>query len=183
MISKLFGILNDTGGIGTWGIAIFTAFLVAGIVLQFRAFLSEQKKARRDAEFESYKQLDNVYYNIQTLIVGNPHLVKFNSVKTDDQRIQYDAFAFMVWNFIETIYDYVWDEAQGGLRNADAKSYLRETWEVIIQYEGQLHKIWLLDPKNKVKFKPRFYEAATGIANGQPISWPASRKSHVVTRG
>ena len=59
--------------------------------------------------------------------------------------MQYDAFAFMVWNFIEAIYDY-----------GESDAALKETWGVIMVYEATLHRAWFEDPRNHLKFKDRF---------------------------
>ena len=62
------------------------------------------------------------------------------------KRHEYDVYAFMVWNFIETIYDKCQNDRT-----------LKETWGCIIIEEGQRHREWFLRAENKPKFKDRFH--------------------------
>ena len=60
---------------------------------------------------------------------------------------QYGAYAFMVWNFVETIFD----RSQGW-----SNRRLRETWYPIIASENALHREWFDLPDNRRRFKQRF---------------------------
>jgi hypothetical protein len=110
-------------------VAIGTLILAFGIPWTIVYALRE----KRDA---FYGTLDNTYFEIQKTIIQYPHLCRPDPAgKTPDQLCQYDAFAFMVWNFLESIYDYAEDD-----------QVLRETWDCI------------LHPSNRPKFKPSFLE-------------------------
>ncbi|MDZ4081712.1 MAG: hypothetical protein U1E10_02155, partial [Bdellovibrionales bacterium] len=56
-----------------------------------------------------------------------------------------DLYAFMVWNFIETIVD-----------RCQNNKALSETWSPIILVEAKKHYAWFVKPENKDKFKESF---------------------------
>ena len=60
-----------------------------------------------------------------------------------DQKIKYELYAFMCWNFCETVFD-------------KQDKELMKTWAVIIQSESQLHAKWFEKLENYDKFKPSF---------------------------
>lgn len=102
-------------------------------------------REKRDA---FYATLDRTYFEIQKAIIDNPHLCRPNpDGKTADQICQYEAFAYMTWNFLESIFDYAEDD-----------KVLRETWDCVLRYEACLHGAWFLEPRNRSKFKSRFHD-------------------------
>jgi hypothetical protein len=60
---------------------------------------------------------------------------------------EYDAYAAMVWNFLETIVD----RCEG-----TADRHLRDTWYPIVATENAMHRTWFDMPENRRKFKERF---------------------------
>jgi hypothetical protein len=128
-------------------IALGTLVLAAGIPWSIGL-------SRRDERNRFYATLDQTYFEIQKLIVDQPHLCQPNlEAKTTDQILQYDAFAFMSWNFVESIYDYA---------IAGQDENLRKTWECILRYESNLHREWFMEPRNAVKFKRDFKDWIIG---------------------
>lgn len=120
-------------------LALFTLILAVGVPLSI-AYSARQE---RDT---FYATLDRAYFDIQKTIVEYPHLANPDPTsKTPDQITQYDAFAFLTWNFVESIFDYAEDNA-----------VLRETWDCILRYEAALHGAWFLEPRNRPKFKKKF---------------------------
>ncbi len=120
-------------------IAIGTIVLAVGIPLAI-------KSAGREERDTFYATLDRTYLEIQKLIVEHPHLSQPNPAgKTPEQIVQYDAFAFIVWNFIEAIYDYSKQEKP-----------LAVTWGCVLQYEAGAHSAWFGNAENRKKFKPEF---------------------------
>jgi len=118
--------------------------------------------SNRQESLSYYATLDATYTDIQKQIVEHPHLaVPDRTGKSQEQLIQYDAFAFNVWNFIEAIYDY-----------SETKPELLKTWECIIIYEANLHGEWFRKPENhEHKFKRPFFdfirknELVTGLSD------------------
>jgi hypothetical protein len=122
-------------------IALGTIVLAFGIPYTIR----EASRQERDT---FYATLDRTYFDIQKLQIDYPHLgLSDRDTKTPEQITQYNAFAFIVWNFIETIYDYSKEEKP-----------LATTWKCILQYEAQKHAAWFLNPENHPKFKPEFID-------------------------
>jgi hypothetical protein len=101
--------------------------------------------ARADARNRFYSELDRIYLDIQKLIIQMPYLSNPRSIKTPEQTIQYGAFAFVTWNFIESIYDY-----------SQQDESLLDTWKCVFLYESSLHREWFDKPENRPKFKKRF---------------------------
>ncbi|MGA3159978.1 MAG: hypothetical protein ABSC77_02090 [Terracidiphilus sp.] len=122
-------------------IAIGTVLLAIGVPLSLWLAGNEER-------FTFYATLDKTYSEIQKLIIEKPHLAQPHPKgKTSDQLVQYDAFAFDVWNFIEAIYDYSKDKPE-----------LLKTWKCVIFYEANLHGVWFNKPENHKKFKKAFFD-------------------------
>ena len=90
-----------------------------------------------------------MYFDILKMTMESPHLRNPELVPEHDmnKRHEYDVYAFMVWNFIETIYD-----------KCQSDRTLKETWGCIIIEEGRRHREWFLRAENKTKFKDRFHK-------------------------
>jgi hypothetical protein len=79
----------------------------------------------------------------------HPDLLEFPTSPDPNKVREYDAYAFMVWNFVETIYD----RCQGW---GWSKKRLRETWYPVIAAENARHRGWFDVPQNRRKFKHNF---------------------------
>jgi hypothetical protein len=120
-------------------IAIGTLILAIGVPYA----INDSSSKQRDA---FYATMDRAYFDIQKLIIEYPHLASTElQDKSPEEITQYDAFAFIVWNFIESIYDYSKEEKN-----------LAETWECILKFESVKHAAWFHRPENRVKFKTSF---------------------------
>ena len=129
-------------------IAIANVFIAVGTLVLAVGIPYAIKDASREERDNFYATLDRTYFDIQKLIIEHPHLSQPDPAgKTPDQVIQYDAFAFAVWNFIETIYDYSREEKR-----------LIETWGCVIGFEARTHAAWFMKPESRGKFKPSFIE-------------------------
>ncbi len=131
--------------ISTLGLAVATILLMGATFVIALGVRAEMGKYREDSRFHNYTQIDNIYYSIQREIILHPHLSEPIGKRNEGERCQYDAFAFMTWNFIEAIYD-----------QCEGDKNLHETWDVIVQYEAHRHKIWFLEDRNQKKFKRSF---------------------------
>ncbi len=94
-----------------------------------------------------YAELDRVYFELLKIGLERPDLLSFPTSPDPAKAGQYGAYAFMVWNFVETIFD----RCQGW-----SKRRLRETWYPIIAAETALHREWFDAPENRCRFKQRF---------------------------
>jgi hypothetical protein len=97
-----------------------------------------------------YQDLDRLYLELLKLGIANPNFVNpeltsdYKKNFKGDQKLQYELYAFMVWNICETIYD----------RKSIKKFF--ETWQCIIEVENTLHRNWLETEENHCRFKGEF---------------------------
>lgn len=130
----------------TWEKAGVIAEAMGSIGIMFTLFYSVWSFTRtlRDAY---YAELDRVYFDLLKIGLERPDLLSFPASPDPAKATAYGAYAFMVWNFIETIFD----RCQGW-----SKRRLRETWYPIIDAENALHRAWFDLPANRRRFKQRF---------------------------
>jgi protein-tyrosine-phosphatase len=60
---------------------------------------------RRTIKASHYAELDRMYLDILRIAIDKPHLRISGANRTKDQEAEYDAYAYMVWNFLESIHD------------------------------------------------------------------------------
>jgi hypothetical protein len=124
--------------VATCVLTLFTGLIAYGVPRSIRS-------SRDDARNRFYAQLDGIYMRIQELVIQTPHLAGAADDRTPEQAIQYDAYAYIVWNFVESIFDYSREDRS-----------LLVTWKCIFVYESQRHRAWFDRPENRTKFKPLF---------------------------
>lgn len=101
---------------------------------------------RASMMFMHYGELDKTYFDILNMAVERPYLRSPNEITDPEHRHAYEIYAFMVWNFLETIHDRIKDHAG-----------LSDTWMPVLITEGELHRAWFEHPDNRPKFKPLFF--------------------------
>jgi hypothetical protein len=94
-----------------------------------------------------YAELDRVYFELLRIGLERPYLRSALPPLDPAKASEYDAYAFMVWNFLETVVDRC---------DSSSNASLRETWFPIVATEGALHRAWFDLPENQGKFKERF---------------------------
>ncbi len=159
---------------GTWALALFTFVLAVGIPVTI--WLSTKEREESSVRFleqeqdRFYAQLDGTYLEIQKLIIDHPHLgdpgvLLRNPEAEPEQLTQYDAFAFIVWNFIESIHDFTrkGEDSPQGRRMTET---LTQSWECIVEYEGARHAQWFVRPENQQKFKKTFRDYVASQREG-----------------
>ena len=119
---------------------------VAGIGIVLTLFYSiwSFRTTLRDSY---YAELDRIYFDLLKLGLERPYLLEFPKSPDPEKAREYDAYAFMVWNFVETVFD----RCQGW-----SKRRLRETWFPVIAAENARHRDWFDVPENRRKFKEHF---------------------------
>ena len=118
----------------------------------------------KDKSDNSYDIFDATYLDILKTGMENPSFR--NPVLTNDylnsfsenEKIKYEIYAFITWNFCETIFDKGDDE-------------LMKTWSVVIDIENSLHRKWFDNPENTKKFKESF---RLSIQNNRPADFDKS---------
>lgn len=75
--------------------------------------------------------------------------VNYKEVKENDREtyFKYCSYAYMMWNFLETIYDF---------ESKKKNSSLGNIWEPVLIEENKLHYRWFLD--NRRLFRKSFQE-------------------------
>lgn len=101
---------------------------------------------RASMMFMHYGELDKTYFDLLNMAVERPYLRSPNEITDSEHRHAYDIYAFMVWNFLETIHDRMKDHEGLG-----------ETWLPVLLTEGELHRAWIEHPDNRPKFKATFF--------------------------
>lgn len=139
-------ILLQAQAVNTWTKVEVIAEIVVAIGVLFTLFYSLWSFTRtlRDGY---YAELDRVYFELLKITLERPYLLDPATSSDPTRQREYDAYAFMVWNFVETVFD----RSQGW-----GNKSLRETWYPIIEAENALHRQWFDLPANRSKFKPHF---------------------------
>jgi hypothetical protein len=94
-----------------------------------------------------YAELDRVYFELLKIGLERPYLRASPPPADPAWASEYEAYAFMVWNFLETVVDRC---------DATSNPSLAETWFPIVATESALHRTWFEAPENRRKFKERF---------------------------
>jgi hypothetical protein len=94
-----------------------------------------------------YAELDRVYFELLKIGLERPYLRASLPPADPARASEYEAYAFMVWNFLETVVDRC---------DGTSNPSLRETWYPIVATESALHRAWFETPENRRKFKERF---------------------------
>lgn len=128
-----------------------TAGVVSAMAAVF-ALLHAARSFRQSVANLHYTELDNLYLDLLKLAIDRPYLRQPDAIyrnplaKTNQER-EYDIYARLIWNFLETVAD----------RCEEDKS-LADTWYPVIQDEGAVHRDWIRqEPKGfSVNFYRRF---------------------------
>ncbi len=100
---------------------------------------------RKTMKTNHYTSLDTMYMTILNMTLERPHLKTPRGVKDEIQKSEYDTFAYILWNFLESIYDHCLED-----------KHLQSTWYPAISAESKVHQAWLEEPENRTKFKKDF---------------------------
>lgn len=119
-------------------------------LLAIAALLYSMITFRKSLKLSNYAEMDRMYFDLLNLRLEKAHLQGQQATNASDQnRREYENYAFMVWNFLETIHD-----------RCERDKALCDTWFPILKHEGLLHKEWFERPDSALKFKPQFVEFA-----------------------
>jgi hypothetical protein len=143
------------GGLAT---LVAAAFAVVGGHTWIRRFYEGHKLAQDYQRNRAYADLDEFYNRLLSIAIEKPYLRKPHAVEANSTNLdapyqaypdgppldlaehpveyyelQYDAYAFMVWNFLETIHD-----------RCEEHPDLLDTWGPIVSAENDIHRGWFL---------------------------------------
>jgi hypothetical protein len=120
-----------------------------------------------------YAELDRVYFELLKIGLERPYLRAPTPPTEATKASEYEAYAFMVWNFLETVFDRC---------DSTSNRNLRETWYPVVATECALHRAWFDLPENRRKFKARFcrfidegYPSTVGAGASQRTAEAAPR--------
>jgi hypothetical protein len=97
--------------------------------------------------FNKYQEVDEMYMSILKIGIEYPSFRDISKTKNydknfhGDEKLKYENYAFIVWNFCETLYD--------------RKFIQDKTWEGVLRYENDLHFDWF-KRKSENLFKESF---------------------------
>ena len=103
----------------------------------------------KEKTHNQYDVFDAIYLDILKIAIENPQFRNpqltgdYCNTFLENEKIKYETYAFICWNFCETIFD-----------KGDRE--LMETWSIVILTENQLHRSWFDNPDNLNKFKESF---------------------------
>ncbi|MFT6076874.1 MAG: hypothetical protein ACJA02_000120 [Myxococcota bacterium] len=122
-------------------ISVLTPFIAA--ILGGTALLHSMRSHTKALVASSYTEIDKSYFALLNIALQNPDFLRPETITSKEQKDRYGVYSFMVWNFLESIYDKCMDS-----------QHLKETWMPIILTEGELHFEWFKN--NQDNFKQSF---------------------------
>ena len=134
-------------------------FVIAILASSTAAFLS-YKTLKKDVSSKSYSDLDTLYMKMLQIGMEYPEFrdpektQAYKTAFTGNKLVQYDVYAYMVWNVCETVYDRTKEDKEN-----------KTTWEPIVIAEKRLHNTWLENTENHHKFKKEFVAYVQSIDN------------------
>lgn len=122
--------------------------LVVGI-FSLRNVQKTIEQANKAAKSSHYSELDRFYADLLKLALEEPTLRRPQHFENDEIAEKYDIYAFMIWNFIETIHDRCLELCDG--HDDEGYASLRGTWQPIIVAEDNIHRGWILAEMEREK--------------------------------
>jgi hypothetical protein len=126
-----------------------TATVISAAAAVF-ALLHAARSFRKSVNNAHYTELDSMYLELLKVVIDRPYLRQPDAIYknpwVDSVHVrEYDVYARMIWNFLETVADRCQDDRT-----------LKDTWYPVIQDEGSVHRRWILEkPKG---FSKNFYQ-------------------------
>ena len=125
--------------------AISSIMGIIATTLAIFALIYSMRTYRKTMQIVHYGEIDKMYFEILKEALNKPFLLKHDSERSTEEELQYNTYAFIVWNFLESIYDRcMLDHA------------LQKTWFPIIQAERKIHLPWIQENENRAKLKAEF---------------------------
>lgn len=147
-------------------VVIFGTLLVG--IVSLRNVQKSIEQANKAAKSSHYSELDRFYADLLKLAMEDPRLRKPQKLASDRSALdghyrpfqrfdpiadKYDIYAFMIWNFIETIHDRCLELCDS--HDDEGYASLKGTWQPIIVAEDNLHRGWILSEMGREKKRPK----------------------------
>jgi hypothetical protein len=124
--------------------------IIASSIFSLAAFSFSLYSFKKSRGVTLYQDIDRLYLEVLKMRIEHPEFADpqktrdFTKSYQGNDRIKYEAYAFIVWNICETIAD------------RENEGRLFETWEPVLRAEADLHRAWFDKKENQGKFKPKF---------------------------
>ena len=125
--------------------AISSIMSILATMMAIFALIYSMRTYRKTMQIVHYGEIDKMYFEILKEALAKPHLVRQGIERDVEQATEYNIYAFIVWNFLESIYD-----------RCMLDSELKTTWFPIIEAERSIHLVWIQKSENRAKFKTEF---------------------------
>lgn len=125
--------------------AISSIMSILATMMAIFALIYSMRTYRKTMQIVHYGEIDKMYFEILKEALAKPHLVRQGIERDVEQETEYTIYAFIVWNFLESIYDRCMLDAE-----------LKTTWFPIIEAERSIHLAWIQQEENRAKFKMDF---------------------------
>ncbi len=138
-------------------ISTYVSLAIAVLSLVVTLIVSVSAQSKND-----YVEIDNQYKDLLSIGLKNPKLrdplITGNYQKLEKENrelyFQYCTYAHMIWNFLETLYDF---------GSKKEKSNIKVIWYPVMLEENKLHYSWFL--KNKRLFREEFQNYVINYMN------------------
>lgn len=125
--------------------AVSSIMAVLATAMACFALIYSVKTYKKTMQTVHYGEIDKMYFDILKESLVKPHLSKGNFERNETEQMEYDIYAFILWNFLESIYD-----------RCENDKELQKTWYPILDVEATNHRKWIELEENKLKFKDTF---------------------------
>ena len=125
--------------------AISAIMSILATMMAIFALIYSIRMYRKTMQIVHYGEIDKMYFEILKEALNKPFLLRQDHERSLDEEIQYNTYAFIVWNFLESIYD-----------RCMLDHNLQKTWFPIIEAEHKIHLPWIQESENRAKFKVEF---------------------------
>ena len=138
----------------------FASAVIGGLI----SFILAKWSAKRSETEERYAHADAQYATVLQLYLANPEFSDeratrdFKRAFADGQALRYGAFASLVHNFLETIFDYY--HAPSGA--------IDSRWEKIFAHHARMHAPWLKE--NGDKYEAGYVDYIADNFDGEAVS-------------
>ena len=85
--------------------AISSIMGIIATTLAIFALIYSMRTYRRTMQVVHYGEIDKMYFEILKEALNKPFLLRHDIERSIEEEIQYNTYAFIVWNFLESIYD------------------------------------------------------------------------------
>lgn len=125
--------------------AISSIMAVIATLMAVFALIYSVRTYKQTMQIVHYGEIDRMYFEILKEALAKPYLANSERIRDETQSQEYEIYAFIVWNFLEAIYDRCMRDPE-----------LQKTWYPILETESDSHKEWLFSGDNQRKFKSEF---------------------------